>query len=284
MRKNVGIVTKAQLAQDLAALGLDRGDMVYVHTSMGRIGWIEGDAQSLIEAFLEVLGPEGTLAAPTHTLSFPGRAAPPYRPAETPTVLGRFPEAVRRYPGALRSGHASHSSAAIGARAAFLTENHDPANALAYHSPLHRLSRSGGKTLLLGVDHRANTAIHLAESLARLPYVLLPYDASWGSETLTALPDGSVRRDRQTEYPGCSEQFWRLEADFLRAGIVRRGRVGEAQAQLLDTGRMVELARQALLRQPELLLCRDESCPCCPARRKWMEGRTAAEAAPSGLL
>lgn len=264
-------ICRSQLAADLAALGLTRGDTVYVHTSMKQIGWIEGGAAALLEAFLEVLGPQGTLAVPTHTLSFPGRTPEPYIPGSTPTLLGRFPEEVRRHPRALRSGHASHSSAAIGARAAFLTEGHDPAHALGYDSPLHRLSRTGGKTLLLGVDNRANTAIHLAESLAGMPYVRLPYDASWGEETAARLPDGSIRRVRQVEYPGCSEEFERLEPCFREAGIVHTGRVGGAQARLYDTGRMVEAAQAALRRQPDMLLCAHADCPCCPARHRLME-------------
>lgn len=264
-------INKTRLIEDLTALGLRCGDSVYVHTAMKQIGWIEGGAAALLEAFLEVLGPEGTLAVPTHTLSFPGRTPEPYVPGETPTLLGRFPEEVRRHPQALRSGHASHSSAAIGAQAAFLTGGHDPAHALGKDSPLYRLSRSGGKTLLLGVDNRANTAIHLAESLAGMPYVRLPYDASWGDETAARLPDGSIQRVRQVEYPGCSEEFERLALLFAEAGIVRTGRVGRAQARLCDTGRMVELAQAALRQQPDMLLCSDADCPCCPARHRLME-------------
>lgn len=260
------IVSQKTLEEDLRRLGLKKGDMVYVHTSLKNIGWLEDGPDTLIRAFLEVLGPEGTLAVPTHTLSFPDRGAPPYDPQATPTVLGKFPEAVRRFPGALRSGHASHSSAAIGDGAAFLTREHDRFHALGERSPLYRLSRSGGKTLLLGVDHRSNTAIHLAESLARLPYVKLHYDASWGEETWRVLPDGSVLREKQKEFPGCSEEFVRLEPVFEEKGIQRSGKVGNAQAKLLDTGKMVEAAVDMLQREPIMLLCGDPCCPCCPAR------------------
>ena len=138
-------VCQESLACDLIRIGLVPGDMVYVHSSMKKIGWIQGGPEALVQAFLEVLGPEGTLAVPTHTLSFPGRGAEPFDAMSTPTVLGLFPEIVRRYPGALRSGHASHSSAAIGAKASFLTKGHDPCHALAEQSPLYRLCRNGVK-------------------------------------------------------------------------------------------------------------------------------------------
>ena len=118
------------LIEDLQKVGLCPGDTVYVHTSLKRIGWIEGGANALIDAFVKVLGVHGTLAVPTHTLSFVDLGVPPYDPAQTPTYLGALPNAVRSHPSAHRSGHASHSSAAIGEHAAYLTENHDPRHAL----------------------------------------------------------------------------------------------------------------------------------------------------------
>ena len=49
-------------------------------------------------------------------------------------------------------------------------------------------------------------------------------------------------------------------------GIQRSGKVGNAQAKLLDTGKMVEAAVDMLQREPIMLLCGDPCCPCCPAR------------------
>lgn len=263
-------VCQESLACDLIRIGLVPGDMVYVHSSMKKIGWIQGGPEALVQAFLEVLGPEGTLAVPTHTLSFPGRGAEPFDAMSTPTVLGLFPEIVRRYPGALRSGHASHSSAAIGAKASFLTKGHDPCHALAEQSPLYRLCRNGGRILLIGVDNTSNTSIHLAESLAEMPYTSLPYDASWGNCTAALLEDGTVHTYLQREYPGCSEQFEVLESLFEKAGIVKKGMIGNAPSRLIEAGPMLECVIHALQKNPMLLLCTDQNCPCCPARRDFM--------------
>ncbi len=264
--------TASELAQDLRELGVRDGDLLYVHTSLKQIGWLENGPQTLIQAFQEVLGEDGTLAAPTHTLSFPGRGAPPYRAGQTPTVLGAFPEALRQYPGALRSGHASHSSAALGRLAEFLTATHDPCHALGENSPLFRIYRSGGRVLLLGVGQTVNTMLHLAESLAGMPYVRLPYDASWGPDTWEILPDGSTVRHTQVEFPGCSEEFDRMDQLFRQHGIVRTGRVGNARTMLLEAGPMVELTVDALQKTPWLFLCSDAACPCCPARRAALAG------------
>lgn len=258
------VLTREELAEDLARLGLRAGDSVYVHTAMKRIGWLEGGPGTLIEAFLDVLGPEGTLAVPTHTLSLTGQ--PPYDPKESSTMLGKFPEAVWRDPRACRSGHASHSSAAIGAQAGFLTAGHDPCHALGYDSPLHRLYRSGGRILLLGVTHEANTALHLAESLSGVPYTKLPYDASWGTDTHAVAPGGGVVRHTQVEYPGCSGEFDRIRP-HIPEGAAQTGKVGAADATLLEARPLLDATVELLRRQPDFFLCRAESCPCCPSRR-----------------
>ena len=58
-------VTTADLVRDLRALGLRAGDVVLVHSAMSRIGYVDGGAPAVVQAFMDVLGPEGTLAVPT---------------------------------------------------------------------------------------------------------------------------------------------------------------------------------------------------------------------------
>ncbi len=260
-------VTREELARDLRALGLQRGDLVYIHSSLRRVGWMPQGPWTLGEALRDVLGAEGTLAVPTHTLSFPGRGVPPYDPGQTPTILGLFPETVRQRPEALRSGHGSHSSAAIGPLAAYLTAGHDPCHALGYDSPLYRLYRAGGKVLLLGVTQTANTSLHLAESISGVLYTRLPYDASWGPE-VACLEDGRVRRYRQVEFPGCSGGFDRIEPELRRRGWMREGTVGHAPARLIEDRGLIDTAAECLRQDPGYFLCHREDCPCCPARWK----------------
>lgn len=261
-------VTQDMLAQGLQAIGIREGDMVYVHTSMKQIGWIEGGPKTLLEAFLQVLGEKGTLAVPTHTYSYGQN--PPYAPGKTPTDLGKFPETVWRDSRALRSGHASHSSAAIGANAAYLTQNHDPRHALGFDSPLHRLYRSGGRILLLGVTHTANTSLHLAESMAGVPYTKLHFDDSWGKETYAVQPDGEVIGYVQHEYPGCSSAFDRI-APLLSPEACTKGKIGAADAMLLDARVLIDTTVSILHQTPDFLLCDNVHCTCCPNRRRMLQ-------------
>ena len=58
-------VTKEILITDLRRIGVNKGDIIYVHSSLKSIGWLENGADTLIEAFLVVLGDEGTLTVST---------------------------------------------------------------------------------------------------------------------------------------------------------------------------------------------------------------------------
>ena len=51
-------VTPRSLAADLRALGVQGGMLLNVHSSLSRIGWVVGGAQAVVEALLEVLGPD----------------------------------------------------------------------------------------------------------------------------------------------------------------------------------------------------------------------------------
>src|SRR5438067_1398782 len=104
--RGVPQVGRADLVAGLRALGLESGDHVVTHTALSSFGRVEHGPQGLIDAVLEVLGPQGTLMAPTMTwrscyLRVPEGRIPaglvPYDPAWTPcdADMGCVPEALR---------------------------------------------------------------------------------------------------------------------------------------------------------------------------------------------
>ena len=263
--------TGEQLQNDLKQIGLTKGDMVYVHASLRAVGAIDGGADTLIDAILAVLGPDGTLAVPTHTLSYPGFGQPPFTPGlRTIVDIGTFPELVRQRPGILRSGHASHATAAIGKHAKTLTENHDPCVAVGVGAPLHKLWQMNGKILLLGVTHKTNTSIHLAESLAKVPYRFLHYDASWGTATYEQLPDGTILKHEQAEFPGCGSQFNKVQPLLEAKGNVNVGQIGNATCYLMKSQDLVAAAIALLEEDNTVFLCDNANCSCCPPRWEFM--------------
>ena len=59
------------IASGLQSLGLAAGDTAFVHYSSWRSGRVEGGPETVVAAFLDVLGKEGTLAMPNSAASSP---------------------------------------------------------------------------------------------------------------------------------------------------------------------------------------------------------------------
>src|SRR5262245_25669165 len=57
--------SRADLRRDLEHLGLRPGDTVLVHSSLSRLGFVEGGAEAVIDALLDAIGPSGTLCMPS---------------------------------------------------------------------------------------------------------------------------------------------------------------------------------------------------------------------------
>ncbi|NOX44142.1 MAG: AAC(3) family N-acetyltransferase, partial [Caldiserica bacterium] len=61
------VVTKDDIVRGLRELGLEVGAIVGVHSSLSSFGYVEGGADAVIDALLEVVGEEGTVVMPTHS-------------------------------------------------------------------------------------------------------------------------------------------------------------------------------------------------------------------------
>ncbi|MCR5331410.1 MAG: AAC(3) family N-acetyltransferase [Lachnospiraceae bacterium] len=181
-------VIKSEIVDVLKNVGLSSGDSVIVHTSLGKIGYVCGGAQTVIEALIEVVGQNGTIMMPTQSwknldpetgVHWDADEAdwdtirknwPAYDKAITPTnTMGAVAEMFRSWPGTIRSAHPARSVAAWGKYASYLTENHDLSNIFGDDSPIGKLYKLNGKVLLIGVGYDKNTSIHLADVRADYP-------------------------------------------------------------------------------------------------------------------
>ena len=61
------VILKDEVIQKLKTVGLKSGDNVMVHTSLGKMGYVCGGAQAVIEALMEVVGDSGTIMMPTQS-------------------------------------------------------------------------------------------------------------------------------------------------------------------------------------------------------------------------
>jgi aminoglycoside 3-N-acetyltransferase len=246
--------TTASLSADLRALGLRSGDTVLVHSSASSLGFVVGGAQAVVQALLDVLGPDGTLVVPAHTpdnCDPAGWSNPPVPPAWWPAIreqapgfdrartpsrwIGVIAETVRTWPGALRSDHPQVSFAALGQRAAEVTDGHRLDDALGERSPLGAIYRLDGKVLLLGCDHDSNTSLHLAEWRQQSPP-----RAVTGASVRRA--DGASEWISWTDVVAKTDDFEQIGAAFEVAVGLSIGQVGDAEARLTPQRALVDFA------------------------------------------
>lgn len=249
-----------ELGDDLKRLGLREGDIVLVHSSLRRIGFVIGGAACVVQSLLDVLGPSGTLVVPAFTAnnSDPRRweltghqsvpaarwpairdSMPAFDPALTPSFrMGVVAEAVRTWPGAVRSGHPQTSFAAVGAAAAALMASHPPSCHFGRGTPLETLNQANGKVLLLGVSFGVCTAFHLAE------YQLS--DRPQREYECVVRIEGERRWYRYRDVLLDDSDFERLGEDFEASDAgraIRQGSVADADSRLFPMGEAVAFAR-----------------------------------------
>ena len=244
--------TQERICEGLRALGLPGGAIVFVHSSMSSIGYVAGGAGTLVDAFLEVLGPAGTLSVPTFTFSHSGRADPVFDPARDPSEMGRLTEETRTRPGAQRSCHLVHSVAALGPQATEITASHGP-SAWAADGPFWKLYELDAYILLLGVPYLRCTFFHLLELLVQVPY------RRWRQlEARVRDPDGSQRPLlTQTFSPKpdfVGNDFNRLGTMLEDRGLVLAGSVGNAVARLFRARDAFEVGLAQYRVDPDLFL------------------------------
>ena len=178
--------SRQQLAADLRALGLTRGDVVMVHASLRAIGEVAGGPDEVHLAIKDVVSEDGALimyaSCPAYVDEIgrgeltPEQEAeleekmPPFDPytARSSRDNGALVELLRTYPGSRVNPHVVRF-VVWGTHADYLM-SHQPWNyAFGRGSLLERFVALDGKILMLGSDHDTVTFLHYAEHIGDFP-------------------------------------------------------------------------------------------------------------------
>lgn len=264
--------TRESLSNEFARAGLRSGDAVILHSSLKSLGVVEGGAETVVQALLDVIGEKGHLLVPTFTYCLPIWNIPPFDVHNSKSRVGAITETVRLHPQAVRSFHPTHSVAVIGPERESLVKNHLHATPLGVDCPFDRMRRLRAKILMLGTTQDTNSSLHLCEVLAKLPYVKVAFSEGQDFELAWFLNEnGETEYMPIHEVPGCSRGFRVVEEPLRRAGVLVDVHIGLAPSQLLDLEDLIGAMMELLRRDPVLLLCTNESCPICTRRRAYMK-------------
>ena len=192
--------------------------------------------------------------------SFNHRAAQVYNRMATPTTNGAIPDAFWRRPAAVRSEHPTHAVAAIGPRAERYCASHLEAGIWEPESPIGQLVHGGGWILALGTTHWTSTAYHVAEMSVPCGCI-----DPFGNIDRVVVGDGRVEEVwglafRRGECP--VEISPKLDDALDRRGLQKRGRVGEADCELVLAEDLWRVRREHLRRV----------CPTCGISPAYRDG------------
>jgi aminoglycoside N3'-acetyltransferase len=238
------------------------GDHVALGLSFKSIGRVLGGPASLVDALLEVVGPNGTIVVPTYTNLFPlprvvsGATDYVFDRHTTDAYTGLFPNTVWRISGAVRSKHPTNSMAAIGQAAHRLLDDHGP-GAGAY-SPYSTLGELAGKVLCIGIGDNLVGIRHQAQALAGLLH-LVPYrlGVKYRDDA------GGIKLFRRPDKGGCTTLLPLLVAEMRETRLIRDGQVGQAKAIIGPAAGVLRFMVRRLEKSPESFLCQDIACLWC---------------------
>ena len=260
-------VTKDDIKAGLSRLGLKKGDNAGVHSSLSSFGYVEGGAETVIDAILETVAPGGTVVMPTYSkntrrleLAAEDREAGitskieylPYEPDKTPCWTGKIADTFWRRKEAFRGYNENHfnpghSLSAIGPRAEFLASGGGWENLL----------NSDGYILLIGVTLYCCSSMHLAEKGIEKPKSpplpeKLRERLDWHNRNSKIGGIGGIRLGYS--YPGqlCYPDFKHLEEPCMERGIMKAENVGNSTLKLVKLSELLDLYRAYLEKEPHL--------------------------------
>lgn len=253
---NVPNVTKEDIKKALRECGLREGDTVNVHSSLKACGHIEGGADTVIDAFLEVIGKEGTLVMPTLAQKNFETAYEDWT-MDRPSDTGLITETFRLRPESIRSDQATHSVAAQGPLAEWLTRDHGKYGkrpgvfgdtCFAVCSPWQKLYDMNAKIVLFGVTMHSNTMKHLIE------YVFI-------NDMLSKMADPEIREqfaNRLRAMDRMNTMCWPFSSGELtqewcdKAGLLQKVKCGNAELVCYRAKDTNDYSEKVYFEHPEL--------------------------------
>lgn len=232
--------TFKSLADDLAAIGIKSADLLTIHISLKAVGEIDTSEMSgahvVISALREAVH-NGLLLVPTHTYEELEKTSY-FDVMKSVPCIGTLPRiaaeiAAQAYENGdrsiMRSFHPSHSLAAFGRDAADFTAcDTDTVTAMPMNGCYGSLYKNGGRILLIGVDLRRCTFMHLADEY-------LTRDIPFELRDITAVDhSGTAHKRKWCTTRGSSRKYEQRRPCLKEAGALSFGRFGDADTILVD--------------------------------------------------
>lgn len=269
-------ITEEMIIAALKEAGIGSDDVLLVHASSAKCGFIRGGAGTLAEAVCKTAGTAlfTTFTCPYIYLGGPFKGWT-YRPFSNDDIKSVSTGGAGRYlleqcPEAVRSRHITHSWTGMGKLVHECLDAHGPADPpCGENSPLAKALEFKGKVLYFGTTLAPSTFLHYLEDQLRLPYLetaVCKYKDADGSLKTVAI---------ERHLPG-HRDFYTLEAEHrkffteaVKAGLkITSVPLGIGKIQVIDLQDFYDVGMKVLKQDPDLLLCDNEKCMFCSRYRR----------------
>lgn len=238
-------LTQADIEAGLIRLGLEKGQIVEVHSSLSSFGWVDGGPSTVVNALLNVIGIEGAIVMSAYPVSkilplseeekawgIQAKVRTYTEDYRGPTGMGVIADEFCRRPGTILGPH-WHRVCSWGRCAEQLSQGYQV------------LLEMDGWALLLGVDIERLSSMHQAEKYP-LPPEITRY---------LELPDEIRRRypsdDFYISYGQTPENAWlKIQAQAEQRGMIKIGQIGQATCRYFKARPVVEMYEEALRTDP----------------------------------
>ena len=244
-------LTQDEIMNGLEKVGLKKGMIVYVHSSMSSFGYVNGGPNSVISPILNIIGNEGIIVVPTFT-----HRTDIFDIETTKSWTGAISESLRLKKGSFRSVHPTHSVTAFGLLAKEIIKGHEKSKSpFDEKSPFHKLAVRGSYILMLGTEN--NSMIHYVQNKVNFPNLFLKKDQEFKYKVNNKIkiiktkihhPNGSIKYI----YDGkpCSDVKFLVnmyrDEKFEEKGYMKTIKIGSAVCRLINTQNFIRTSTKYL--------------------------------------
>ena len=237
-------INKQELIKAFSEIGVCKGDILEVHSSLSSFGHVDGGAETVIEALIECVGSRGSIFMPALRLGPPLDLTEEDKRMGVTVKIKVLPESCSRTDmGIIADTFRSRPDVVTG-DGVIRTSGWGLHAEEAAKGGLDYAIHNGGKALLLGVDIYKLTAMHYMEDA-------LPSEIS-----RIFAPTEEVNRKYPPDewFMECGEPpvkpWYTIQRMAFERGIIKDGYIGKCRYMLFNILDVVSIYRSELERDP----------------------------------
>ena len=235
---------KVELVEELKKIGLQEGMEIEVHSSLSSFGYVEGGAETVIEALMECVGKNGSIFMPALRLSLAMELTEEDINMGITEKIKVLPENAQKTAMGIIADTFRQRDDVITGKGIIRTSGWGKHAEHAAIGGLDYVIHNGGKALLLGVDIYKLTAMHYMEDV-------LPKEIS----DISAPTEEVCKRYPSNEWfveagEPPVKAWYTIQDMAYQKGVIKDGYIGKCKYMFFDIGDVVSIYRKELETNP----------------------------------